>query len=183
MLPVRILHDALSVSVFSLVFQSSISVGFLIFAAGATSCTMRVCGGWVRDKLLQRENDDIDICLDTCSGVEFTTQLKAWHDSTGISSLCSSIGVIKASSEKSKHLETATLRITVTGENVPPNSVVSLDFVQLRSESYADDSRVPDIQAATAEQDALRRDFTINAMFVVTCCSDFQMYVRLTYQF
>ena len=127
---------------------------------------MRVCGGWVRDKLLQRDNDDIDICIDKHSGQEFTTQLKLWFDNIGEPSCCSSIGIIKASTEKSKHLETATVRITVTGDDVPPNSVVSLDFVNLRSETYADDSRVPDIRAATAEEDAMRRDFTVNAMSV-----------------
>jgi tRNA nucleotidyltransferase (CCA-adding enzyme) len=133
--------------------------------SGGVPCTIRVCGGWVRDKLLHKDNDDIDICLDTCSGQEFTTQLKAWFDSKGDASLCSSIGIIKASSEKSKHLETAVLRITVTGDGVPPNTVVSLDFVQLRSETYAEDSRHPEIVVATAEEDALRRDFTINAMY------------------
>jgi tRNA nucleotidyltransferase (CCA-adding enzyme) len=126
---------------------------------------MRVCGGWVRDKLLQKDNDDIDICIDTCSGQEFTSELKTWYDSRGAASLCSTVGVIKASSEKSKHLETAVVRITVTGQDVPPGTVVSLDFVQLRSETYADDSRVPVAKAATAEEDAMRRDFTINAMY------------------
>jgi hypothetical protein len=133
---------------------------------GCPPCTMRVCGGWVRDKLLQRDNDDIDICLDTCSGQQFTTELKYWFDSNGEQSLCSSVGIVKASSEKSKHLETAIIRVTVTGENVPPNTVVSLDFVQLRCETYADDSRVPEVRVASAEEDSLRRDFTINAMYV-----------------
>jgi hypothetical protein len=133
---------------------------------GSLPCTMRVCGGWVRDKLLKKDNDDIDICLDTCSGQEFTTELKSWFDSIGEQSLCSSVGIVKASSEKSKHLETAIIRLTVTGEDVPPNTVVSLDFVQLRCETYADDSRVPEVRVASAEEDALRRDFTINAMYV-----------------
>ena len=127
---------------------------------------MRVCGGWVRDKMLQKDNDDIDICLDTCSGQEFTTELKAWFDSQDQSSLCSSVGIIKASSEKSKHLETAVVRITVTGEDVPEGTVVSLDFVQLRSEVYAENSRHPTVKCATPEEDATRRDFTINSMYV-----------------
>lgn len=42
---------------------------------------------------------------------------------------------------------------------------MEIDFVNLRSESYASSSRIPEIQFGTAEQDALRRDFTINAMF------------------
>ena len=33
--------------------------------------TMRVAGGWVRDKLLGTESDDIDIALDDMSGPEF----------------------------------------------------------------------------------------------------------------
>ncbi len=33
--------------------------------------TFRVCGGWVRDKLLNRESDDVDITLDTLTGREF----------------------------------------------------------------------------------------------------------------
>jgi len=32
---------------------------------------MRVAGGWVRDKLLGIESDDIDIALDNMSGPEF----------------------------------------------------------------------------------------------------------------
>jgi hypothetical protein len=127
---------------------------------------MRVCGGWVRDKLLQKDNDDIDICLDTCSGQEFTTELKAWFDSKDQSSLCSTVGIIKASTEKSKHLETAVIRITVTGEDVPEDTVVSLDFVQLRSEVYAENSRHPIVKCATPEEDATRRDFTINSMYI-----------------
>jgi len=63
--------------------------------------------------------------------------------------------VIKANSEKSKHLETATLRI----QGVP------IDFVNLRSEKYTDISRVPEIYVGTAEEDAFRRDLTINALF------------------
>lgn len=134
--------------------------------SGGVPCVMRVCGGWVRDKLLHKDNDDIDICLDTCSGQQFTTELKAWYDSSGLQSLCSSVGIVKASSEKSKHLETAIIRVTVTGEDVPPNTVVCLDFVQLRCETYAEHSRHPEVGVATPEQDAFRRDFTINAMSV-----------------
>ena len=32
---------------------------------------MRVAGGWVRDKIMQRESDDIDIALDCMYGSEF----------------------------------------------------------------------------------------------------------------
>ena len=40
-----------------------------------------------------------------------------------------------------------------------------IDVVNLRTETYALDSRIPQIEIGTAEEDALRRDFTINSMF------------------
>ncbi len=42
---------------------------------------------------------------------------------------------------------------------------VWIDLVNLRSETYADNSRIPTMEFGTATQDAMRRDFTINAMF------------------
>lgn len=64
-------------------------------------------------------------------------------------------GVVKQNSEKSKHLETACMKV----------HGVSIDFVNLRSEEYAQDSRVPTIDIGTPEEDAYRRDLTINALF------------------
>lgn len=37
------------------------------------STILRVAGGWVRDKLLQKDSHDIDIALDDQSGLEFAT--------------------------------------------------------------------------------------------------------------
>ena len=42
---------------------------------------------------------------------------------------------------------------------------VSVDFVGLRAEEYASGSRIPEVRLGTAEEDALRRDLTINALF------------------
>jgi len=64
-------------------------------------------------------------------------------------------GVIKANNEKSKHLETAVIK--VMGEFI--------DLVNLRSEEYGEDSRVPEIAIGTPEEDAQRRDLTINSLF------------------
>jgi tRNA nucleotidyltransferase (CCA-adding enzyme) len=63
--------------------------------------------------------------------------------------------VIKANCEKSKHLETATIRV----------HGIFIDLVNLRSEKYSDNSRVPTIEIGTPEEDAFRRDLTINSMF------------------
>ena len=37
--------------------------------------TLRVAGGWVRDKLLGKHSSDIDIALDTCMGQEFANKV------------------------------------------------------------------------------------------------------------
>lgn len=68
----------------------------------------------------------------------------------------SSCGVIHSNPDRSKHLETATLAIF--GQFI--------DFVNLRAETYASDSRIPDsISFGTPLEDSMRRDITINAMF------------------
>ncbi len=56
---------------------------------------VRVAGGWVRDKLLGLDSDDIDLALDTMSGEEFATALSTYMRSVGAS--VSSMGVIKVS--------------------------------------------------------------------------------------
>jgi tRNA nucleotidyltransferase (CCA-adding enzyme) len=42
---------------------------------------------------------------------------------------------------------------------------MSIDLVNLRSETYSDNSRVPEISIGTPLEDAQRRDLTINSLF------------------
>jgi tRNA nucleotidyltransferase/poly(A) polymerase len=116
----------------------------------ATIC--RVAGGWVRDKLLNRKNDDIDIALDDMSGESLA---KLINEELYPGDTKAHFGVVSQNCEKSKHLETATMRILDT----------FVDFVNLRSEKYTENSRVPIIDIGTPEEDARRRDITINSMF------------------
>ena len=44
---------------------------------------------------------------------------------------------------------------------------MDIDFVNLRSETYTEDSRIPTIHFGTAIEDARRRDFTINSLFYI----------------
>lgn len=113
----------------------------------------RVAGGWVRDKLLGRASDDIDIALDNQSGEEFARTVNAYLKSLGKKT--GHVAVIQANPDQSKHLETANVKVL--------NFVV--DFVNLRSEEYATNSRIPEIRPGTPLEDAMRRDFTINALF------------------
>eukprot|EP00934_Nitzschia_sp_Nitz4_P001910 Nitzschia sp. Nitz4//scaffold213_size37731//33675//35714//NITZ4_007726-RA/size37731-processed-gene-0.15-mRNA-1//-1//CDS//3329542083//1910//frame0 len=144
------------------------------------STTLRVAGGWVRDKLLatppfahvlrqsrlgiisnstcpaseQNQPVDIDIALDDMLGREFAERLNEYLDREGEET--HTVGVVLRNPEKSKHLETATMKV---GE-------MWIDFVNLRTERYSSDSRIPDLMGiGTPVEDAYRRDLTINTLF------------------
>jgi tRNA nucleotidyltransferase (CCA-adding enzyme) len=116
--------------------------------------TVRVAGGWVRDKILGKQGKpDIDIALDDMMGSAFATLLINWCQKHGMQNI--HFNVVQLNPEKSKHLETATMNI---GE-------FSVDFVNLRSETYSSTSRIPIMQFGTPLDDAMRRDLTINSLF------------------
>ena len=121
---------------------------------------LRVAGGWVRDKILRRQNDDIDIAVDIMTGKTFSEHLFEYVNRLGNGWECFPISIIAANAEKSKNLETATLKL-----KIPNDKIFELDFVGLRTEVYDDESRVPVIKSATAPEDAMRRDLTINSLF------------------
>ncbi|KAJ1959315.1 CCA tRNA nucleotidyltransferase, mitochondrial, partial [Dipsacomyces acuminosporus] len=114
---------------------------------------LRIAGGWVRDKLLGLESHDLDIAIDHMSGYELAQHVNQYLADNNYP--VRSIAKISQNPERSKHLETAT------------TSVLGLlvDFVNLRSETYNSDSRIPQIEFGTPCQDAYRRDITINALF------------------
>jgi len=118
---------------------------------------LRVAGGWVRDKLLgfEKKNKDIDIVLDNMTGVDFSFGLERYQKLNNFQ-VFTHLGKIKKNPEQSKHLE------TVTGHFFG----ISVDIVNLRSESYSEDSRIPiGMKFGTPKEDAFRRDLTINSLF------------------
>ncbi|KAI9745587.1 MAG: CCA tRNA nucleotidyltransferase, mitochondrial [Claussenomyces sp. TS43310] len=123
---------------------------------------LRFAGGWVRDKLLGIPSNDIDIAINVMTGYEFALEMKEYVASTEhLMRLdiepkdVGNLHKIAANPDKSKHLETATVKILG----------FDIDFVNLRKETYSSDSRTPQMQFGTAREDALRRDATINALF------------------
>ncbi|XP_059631938.1 CCA tRNA nucleotidyltransferase, mitochondrial [Cornus florida] len=114
---------------------------------------LRVAGGWVRDKLLGKDCYDIDIALDNMLGREFCEKVNEYSSSKGEEA--QGIGVIQCNPDQSKHLETARMRLFD----------IWIDFVNLRSEDYSENSRIPTMRFGTAEEDAYRRDLTINSLF------------------
>ena len=123
---------------------------------------LRWAGGWVRDKLLGGESHDIDTSINSMTGVDFTTGLLEFcrrEDMAKKHNISKQdvghLATIQRNPEKSKNLETATVRLFG----------LDCDFVNLRKETYPDDSRNPEMEFGTAQEDAERRDATINALF------------------
>lgn len=120
--------------------------------SGRRDIVVRVAGGWVRDKLLERATShvDIDLAVDGVTGEELCAILATHVDPSA------KIAVVKQNPQQSKHLRTAIMVLCGFELNVN----------HLRSEHYASDSRIP-LATPPAEPsvDAQRRDFTVNALY------------------
>jgi poly(A) polymerase len=101
-----------------------------------------VIGGYVRDLILKRASDDIDIVV-VGSGIDLAKEVAA-RIGRG-----TRVNVYK-------NFGTAMLRY----------HNLEIEFVGARKESYRSDSRKPLVEDGTLEDDQRRRDFTINAMAV-----------------
>jgi len=123
---------------------------------------LRFAGGWVRDKLLGIQSHDIDTAINVMTGYNFSLKIREYLEldenlkKHGMEAKdIKKLYKIAANPEKSKNLETATTKLFD----------FDVDFVNLRKETYSEDSRTPQMEFGTAEEDALRRDATINALF------------------
>ncbi|KAI7857958.1 hypothetical protein BDC45DRAFT_544010 [Circinella umbellata] len=87
-------------------------------------------------------------------GYEFATYVNEYLKANGYP--VRSIAKIDSNPEKSKHLETATTKLFDQ----------DVDFANLRTEVYEENSRIPTtIAFGTPTEDAYRRDITINSLF------------------
>ena len=118
---------------------------------------VRFAGGWVRDKLLSQDTHDIDVALNIATGVQFASHIENFvHQNPLDIEERFHFNTINRNVEQSKHLETATAHFMG----------IDLDFVNLRSEEYADNSRIPEtMKFGSPKADAERRDLTINSLF------------------
>lgn len=123
---------------------------------------LRWAGGWVRDKLLNIQSHDIDVAINAMTGVPFAQHMCDYCEQPDAIAKhgigpddIGSLHNVARNPEKSKHLETAMVKIFG----------LDLDFVNLRKETYTEDSRNPQMEFGTAEEDARRRDATVNALF------------------
>lgn len=101
-----------------------------------------VVGGYVRDHLLGRSQPDLDVVV----------------EEGGARQLAERFAELAGAVPPVIFERYGTAQVTLPGHLV--------EFVSARSESYATDSRKPNVQPATLEQDLRRRDFTINTLLM-----------------
>ncbi|PFH61000.1 hypothetical protein XA68_18418 [Ophiocordyceps unilateralis] len=136
--------------------------------AAASNLEMWITGGWVRDRLLGIPCSDVDIALSTMTGSQFGESLTEYFnlDEDRFTNRASEIGLqtssvftgfhtTKLNLRKSKNLETTIGKVFG----------LDVDLVNLRKEVYDDDSRTPVMEFGTAQEDAFRRDATVNSLF------------------
>jgi poly(A) polymerase len=109
-------------------------------AAADQGANAWVVGGYVRDLLLGRTQPDLDVVVEKGGAPQLAER---FSDLAGAGS-----PVIFE--------RYGTAQVTLPGHLV--------EFVSARSESYARDSRKPDVRPATLDEDLRRRDFTINTL-------------------
>lgn len=97
-----------------------------------------VVGGYVRDHYLRRPSTDIDVVV-VGSGI----------------ALAEALG---------RELKTKVSVFKTFGTAMVRARGIEVEFVGARKESYRRDSRKPEVEPGTLEDDQRRRDFTINAM-------------------
>ncbi|SET04355.1 CCA tRNA nucleotidyltransferase [Hymenobacter actinosclerus] len=118
-------------------------------AAAAQGSPAYVIGGFVRDLALNRPSKDVDV-------------------------VCVGDGIALAQ-EVSRRLP-GKPRVTVFrnfGTAMLPTPDIEVEFVGARRESYRAESRKPEVEAGTLEEDLARRDFTINALGLSLNGADF----------
>ena len=101
-----------------------------------------VVGGYVRDRLLGRAQPDLDVVA----------------EEGGARQLAERFAELAGAGPPVIFERYGTAQVTLPGHLV--------EFVSARSESYASDSRKPDVRPATVEEDLRRRDFTINTLLM-----------------
>lgn len=111
-------------------------------AAADAGAKAWVVGGYVRDKLLGRPHTNPDVV------VELGDALK----------LAERFAELAGAEPPVTFERFGTAQVTLPGHLV--------EFVNARVESYAPDSRKPDVRPATLDQDLRRRDFTINTLLM-----------------
>lgn len=133
-------------------------------AAEALEVKTYLVGGFVRDKILGRETKDADfVCVG--DGIELAKETAKQFSPVPHIDIFKNFGTahFKISlSSVNDSLQVSPLRRDLEGAG----GAFDLEFVGARKESYRSDSRKPEVEAGSIEDDQNRRDFTINALAI-----------------
>jgi poly(A) polymerase len=111
-------------------------------AAAGLGVRAWIVGGYVRDKLLGRPHPNPDVVVEDGDALKLAERF----------------------AELAKAGPPVTFERYGTAQVALPGHLV--EFVTARAESYAPDSRKPDVRRATLEEDLRRRDFTLNTLLM-----------------
>jgi putative nucleotidyltransferase with HDIG domain len=111
-------------------------------AAAELDALAWVVGGYVRDKLLDRPHPNPDVVVERGDALK----------------LADHFARLAGANPPVMFERFGTAQVTLPGHLV--------EFVNARAESYAPESRKPDVRPATLDEDLRRRDFTINALLM-----------------
>jgi poly(A) polymerase len=111
-------------------------------AAAEEHATAWVVGGYVRDRLLGRAHLDLDVVVEGGD----------------------SLAVARRFAELAGAPPPVTFERFGTAQVTLPGRLV--EFVTARAESYAPDSRKPEVRRATLDEDLRRRDFVVNTLLM-----------------
>ena len=102
-----------------------------------------IAGGFVRDKTMGKESNDLDIVVSLPNGGIILAQLLYEKGKSSRPVIFQRFG---------------TAQVIISGNKI--------EFVMTRKESYRDKSRKPDVVQGTIIEDIYRRDFTINSLIM-----------------
>ena len=111
-------------------------------AAADLGVSSWVVGGYVRDKLLGRPHPNPDVVVEDGDALKLAERFAS----------------LAAAEPPVTFERYGTAQVSLPGHLV--------EFVTARAESYAPDSRKPDVRPATLEEDLRRRDFTVNTLLM-----------------
>jgi poly(A) polymerase len=117
-------------------------LGLLKRAAADLHVKAWIVGGYVRDKVLGRTPTNPDVVVEDGDALELAERFAR----------------LAAAPPPVTFERFGTAQVTLPGRLV--------EFVTARAESYAPDSRKPDVRRATLDEDLRRRDFTINTLLM-----------------
>ncbi len=126
-------------------------------------------GGFVRDKIMARPTKDADIVC-AGDGIKLATAVAGYFKPTPQVNYFKNFGTahIKIKDEGMNRIPQQS-----SGSNEDEQAFYDIEFVGARKESYQFNSRNPEVEPGTVEDDQQRRDFTMNALAISLNKNDF----------